>query len=348
MTRVFISSSLKDLEQYRPQLTDTLAHAGIEVFESGELPASGRTTLEIVKDKIENSDAVILIIGHRYGAIEESSRKSYTELEFEMALEFGKPVLIFLQDDDTPVRLTDIDRDYGRVSKFRDTLRRDWAVSYFDSPAELVSNVLTAVLHLNNRKDISEHPEQLIETSPLREQVQILRLLLSSPGDVSEERNLVKNAVFRFNQLSVRQHGIFIEMVRWEDMAPQIGPTAQNVVNAQIGKYELFSGIMWNRFGTPTEIAASGTEEEFNGALQLWDANRSPWITFYFCERPANFVTPEQLAQKQRVLEFRTRLQQHGITRAYITPEEFEEQFYQDLLRIVLLPEFREIVGLGS
>jgi hypothetical protein len=37
-------------------------------------------------------------------------------------------------------------------------------------------------------------------------------------------------------------------------MAPQIGPKAQAVINKQIGAYHLFCGIMWNRFGTPTEI----------------------------------------------------------------------------------------------
>jgi hypothetical protein len=88
-------------------------------------------------------------------------------------------------------------------------------------------------------------------------------------------------------------------------MAPQIGPKAQAVINAQIGIYDLFCGIMWNRFGTPTEIAASGTKEEFDGAVHCWKTDRRPWIIFYFCERPANFTTAEQLEQKKMLIEFR-------------------------------------------
>lgn len=346
MTRVFISSTLKDLERYRADLTDALNRAGVEVVRQEAFVSPSEIATEEIKAEIEKADALILIVGHRYGTIEKTSGKSYTELEFELARNLDKPVLAFLQSDDALVRPEEIDRDSTKVMEFRDQVKSDRLVSFFHTPGELVSNVLTSVLHLVNRKEISERPEPEADVTPLQKQVHILRLLLSSPGDVQNERTRVSNAVFRFNQLAVREHEIFIELVRWEDMAPQIGPTAQNVINAQIGKYELFAGIMWNRFGTPTEIAASGTEEEFNGAFELWEANRSPWITFYFCDRPANFNTTEQLTQKLRVIEFRARLQKHGVTRAYVAPEQFEEMFFQDLLRIVLLPEFRKMNGL--
>jgi hypothetical protein len=178
-----------------------------------------------------------------------------------------------------------------------------------------------------------------------KREIQIIRLLLSSPGDVSEERERVARAVFRFNQDAVEESGLFIKLVRWEDMAPQIGPKAQTVINKQIGAYHMFCGVMWNRFGTPTEIAASGTKEEFDGAVNCWEAGGRPWITFYFCDRPANFTTPEQLEQKRLVLEFRAHLNGKGLVRNFQAPQDFEDKVYDDLKKIVKTPDFRRILG---
>jgi hypothetical protein len=128
-------------------------------------------------------------------------------------------------------------------------------------------------------------------------------------------------------------------------MAPQIGPKAQEVINKQIGQYHMFCGIMWNRFGTPTEIAASGTKEEFDGAISCWEGGGKPWITFYFCDRAANFTTPEQLEQKRLVLEFRAHLHGKGVVRSFQAAQEFEDKVYDDLKRIVKIPEFLEMLG---
>lgn len=45
------------------------------------------------KNWIEESDVYMLILGGRYGSIEPKSGKSYTQLEYEYALELGKPFL---------------------------------------------------------------------------------------------------------------------------------------------------------------------------------------------------------------------------------------------------------------
>ncbi len=165
-------------------------------------------------------------------------------------------------------------------------------------------------------------------------------MLLSSPGDVPEERHRISQAVFRFNQAAVEDRNLFIKLIRWEEMAPQIGPGPQNVINSQMVDYHLFVGIMWNRFGTRTGVAASGTKEEFDAAVQHWKEHRRPWITFYFCDRPSNLTTVEQLDQKRLVLEFRETLSKMGVVRAYLSPDDFEDLVYRDLQRITNTPEF--------
>jgi hypothetical protein len=43
----------------------------------------------------------------------------------------------------------------------------------------------------------------------------------------------------------------------------------EQLILDQIGQYDLFVGIMWRRFGTPTGVAGSGTEQEFDHALRV-------------------------------------------------------------------------------
>jgi len=175
--------------------------------------------------------------------------------------------------------------------------------------------------------------------------VVIIPTLLSSPSDVDLPRTRAEKAVFRFNQYAVENRGIFLKLVRWEDMAPQIGPAAQQVINKQITDYDIFCGIMWNRFGKPTEKGGSGTEEEFNAAVQSWKSEGKPWIIFYFCDRPATFSTMEQLKQKRKVLKFRDRLNDMGVVRTFVTVQEFEKLLYEDLNKITKQPDFLQMLA---
>ena len=90
-----------------------------------------------------------------------------------------------------------------------------------------------------------------------------LFILLASPGDVPNERRYVQEVVDELNRTVVSARGIVLQVVSWEnDTFPGYGMDAQALLNVQIAemvKYLLFVGIMWNRLGTPTSRAQSGT-----------------------------------------------------------------------------------------
>ena len=75
---------------------------------------------------------------------------------------------------------------------------------------------------------------------------------------------------------------------------------------------DIFIGLMWTRYGTTTERAGSGTEEEFNRALERYrqDPN-SIRIMFYFKDAPLapSDIDPDQL---RRVARFRESLGAEG------------------------------------
>jgi hypothetical protein len=80
---------------------------------------------------------------------------------------------------------------------------------------------------------------------------------------------------------------------------PGFGTDPQAVINEQIGDtYDVFIGIIWSRFGTPTPRADSGTLEEFERALARRNREGDiPDIMIYFKETPLSpaKIEPEQL-----------------------------------------------------
>jgi hypothetical protein len=162
-------------------------------------------------------------------------------------------------------------------------------------------------------------------------QVEKLLIFLASPGDVPSERRYVQEVVDDLNRTVASRKGIVLQVVSWEnDAFPGYGMDAQALINAQIAemaKYSLFVGIMWNRLGTPTPRAASGTVEEFERAVMALAQHGQPAIWFYFCEAPANLDTEEQLEQRKNVLEFRKRFQANGLSWLYKRPPDFKNKF---------------------
>jgi hypothetical protein len=112
-----------------------------------------------------------------------------------------------------------------------------------------------------------------------------LTVFIASPGDVRPEREILDSVAAEINLSQGVSSGCRLRLIKWEtDVIPGLGTDAQSVVNEQVGtNYDVFLGIMSNRFGQQTNKANSGTEEEFNNALQiLRNVNESLKILFYF------------------------------------------------------------------
>jgi hypothetical protein len=119
------------------------------------------------------------------------------------------------------------------------------------------------------------------------DKVRMIRVFVSSPGYVAEERAVIDELVASINRTDGQVVGFRLELFRWEDdVTPQIGPKPQQVVDRQTPVYDIYVGIMSARFGTPTEGYGSGTEKEFTDAMEKWKKAGSPWITFYFDDAP--------------------------------------------------------------
>lgn len=110
---IFISSTYKDLKEIRENLHDRIIKAGHFPLAMENFPASDKTQWNIIQPLIDKCDYFLLIVGFHYGSIDEETKLSYTEKEYEYALEIDKPILSFVIDE------TAIDEKNENINKFR-------------------------------------------------------------------------------------------------------------------------------------------------------------------------------------------------------------------------------------
>ncbi|WP_052126287.1 DUF4062 domain-containing protein [Ureibacillus massiliensis] len=141
--QVFISSTFTDLKEARYQVLNTILSmyhipAGMELFS-----ATDSKQWELIKSEILSSDYYILILGHRYGSLTEEGI-SYTEKEFDFALENKIPILAFIKDRDTPTRPSERENDHIlilKLDKFYNKVIQNRLCEFWITEEELAKKV---------------------------------------------------------------------------------------------------------------------------------------------------------------------------------------------------------------
>ena len=167
----------------------------------------------------------------------------------------------------------------------------------------------------------------------------ILRIFVSSPSDVQEERDSVDKVVQEFNDAHTQRTGIHLEVFRWDQhVTPGFGPDAQTVINEQTPPYDIFLGILWLRVGSPTPRAESGTIEEFDRAKARYDQDpESVRPMLYFKTALPPSLKDMDPVQYQGVRAFQERVNREGgLYTEFATAEEFANRIRVDLPKYVL------------
>ena len=171
----------------------------------------------------------------------------------------------------------------------------------------------------------------------------LFRIFLASPGDVAIERTAFTRAVEEVNETTCPILDCRLEAVKWETHAVPDAGRPQEVINEQLGDYDIFLGVMWRRFGTPSGVAGSGTEEEYRIAYDRWTKNSSMPLMFYFCQAPFYPASLAELDQMRQVLIFRQELEGKALAWAYDDHSTFEALIRKHLAqRLPRLVEARQ------
>lgn len=152
-------------------------------------------------------------------------------------------------------------------------------------------------------------------------------LLISCPGDVTDEIALINKAVEDFNSLYSDVLGIVIQTRHWsKDAYPKSGDRPQALLNEQFVKScDAAVAVFWTRFGTPTDKFGSGTEEEIEIMLE-----GGKQVFLYFSDKP---VAPSQHNPDEyaRVKAFQEKHKGDILYGTYASDEEFSKKFFAHL-----------------
>lgn len=100
LLRVFVSSASGHLRTYRDAVIDVISRLGMHPVYQEIFPAADPPPVEVCRKKVDECDALVLLLAHRYGSRPPGDPRCYTEVEYDHAQETGKPVLAFIVGDD--------------------------------------------------------------------------------------------------------------------------------------------------------------------------------------------------------------------------------------------------------
>lgn len=94
---IFVSATTSDLASCRQIAKEALLTLGCVPIEQTNFPPDYREVSSMLREKIRKCDAVIHIVGECYGAEPDlTPRRSYTQIEYDFAVELGKPIYSFV------------------------------------------------------------------------------------------------------------------------------------------------------------------------------------------------------------------------------------------------------------
>ncbi len=240
--QVFVSSTFEDLKEERSEIIHALLElncipSGMELF-----PAANEDQWTLIKQVIEDCDYYIVIVGGRYGSIGIDGT-SYTEMEYDYAVESGKPVIAFLHEnpDNLPVRKVDRETQKSeKLNQFRLKLKEKVCKTWTNAEnlGAVVSRSLISLMKTHPavgwvRGDLIPDEDATKEILNLRREIDELNQRLSeyeketitdidnlSKGEdkfdiiysFSVTRGLLDVYTYEYNSVAVKWNEIFAEI----------------------------------------------------------------------------------------------------------------------------------------
>ncbi|MGB0383982.1 MAG: hypothetical protein ACPGWR_04080 [Ardenticatenaceae bacterium] len=210
-----------------------------------------------------------------------------------------------------------------------------------DTQTELIQKMSTL---------LQEQSQPSPTTDPTTSQRKLIRLFIASPSDVREERDRIGEVIEDLNLPgAIADHyKVVLQILDWRDIVPGMGRPEEIILEQlPLEQWDIFIGILWTRFGTPSggkdpmtdRFYDSGTEEEFWRAYYAWQQTGRPHILLYRrTGAPAllDAIDPDQLAKVQAFWkEFGTGGKHPGTYQTYQTPNNFERKVRRDIMRLL-------------
>jgi hypothetical protein len=161
----------------------------------------------------------------------------------------------------------------------------------------------------------------------MKAQLSLIKLALCGPGDVKKEIAIAQEVVTEWNLQHGEASGFWLKHQHWTtDSHPDLSDRPQGIINRQvIDDSDLIVAIFWSRFGMPTGVADSGTEEEIRRGIKL---RRKVMVYFSDLEPIPSTADRQQL---ERLWSFRQELQPTGLCWRFSSRDQFRREFARHL-----------------
>src|SRR5258708_6930856 len=116
--QVFVSSTYADLRDERERIINELTRIGYIAVGMEQFPATDEDKFDYIKRIIEESDYYVVIIRGKYGSV-DSEGTSYTEKEFDYAVEVRKPALAFIYGNRQELSVRETDDDASKQERLK-------------------------------------------------------------------------------------------------------------------------------------------------------------------------------------------------------------------------------------
>jgi hypothetical protein len=155
----------------------------------------------------------------------------------------------------------------------------------------------------------------------------VYRILIATPSDVDEEREIIARVIQSWNDLNSYTKRIVLLPLRWEThLAPEYGERPQEIINkAIVDDCDLLIGCFWTRIGSPTGKEESGTLEEIK---RVSDSGKP--IMLYFSKRgqDPSLIDLEQL---RKLNDFKKDIKQKALIEEYSSSIDFRDKLTRQL-----------------
>lgn len=191
--QIFVSSTFTDLIPERQAAVSAILKAGhipagMELFTSGD-----KSQMDTIKKWIDESDIYMLILGGRYGSIEPISGISYTELEYNYAIEQGKALFaVVITDASLEAKIQSkgtafLEKENPQALKLFRTKVLNYTSSFFEDEKDIRLSVHESLSDFASSRELKGwiQADELVDTKPLFEEIKKL----------SDENNKLKDTL---------------------------------------------------------------------------------------------------------------------------------------------------------
>ncbi len=158
--QIFVSSTFTDLLEERQAAVEAILSsgnipAGMELFSAGD-----ESQMTVIQRWIDESDVYLLLLGGRYGSVDKKTGKSYTQLEYEYAIEKGKPLFAIvisdkaLEDKVKIKGLSHIEQKYTKeLGEFREVVLSN-LIKFWEDKKDIKIAIHETLSDFSYRKDL--------------------------------------------------------------------------------------------------------------------------------------------------------------------------------------------------